>query len=770
MNRVKTLWAMCIFALAVAVVSGCSDSGGGPNPPSGNETGEKSENAAGKTNDGHDLLVFNHGILDEILFKTDTVYITDTSFLGRLYFRNLPANKTPEPGDIINSFITKNAPYGFLYRVTGVTKEDGEVTIISVSYASIAEAVEEADIEFEIPLVYDDEDGRNEQILAKNWFSKAWNTVVKVVKAVVDVFAGNWDIGGTNGATISLKDKGVSFGDKNNGGEIKLNGSYTLALVTKIKLNNYNLDYAKMSIMQNRDLILEGNLKGSVGFKKDYDLARFSLPDISFMVGPVFVYLKNDAIIKAKIEAKAQAKINAKLFYKGINEYGFEYSGGNWTKINTSGDDFGFDYKHSIYGTFRQGVLMGLTSMFYGVAGLELSVGPALVLESPDLLHLSENSESNLYLDLDLDVKVRLEFLDFLKKSWDFGSVKIDMGKLSNSKTLPSFKEPQVSPSGNSGREVKSEIKRESLGFQVENYGICVGKSEDECEKGGGIRQSFGAVNDDKKHEFTAVFNNLGAGTYYVRSYFESGIDTHYEKATVFRVSNSTDLVDSRDGQVYRTTVIGDQIWMAQNLNYSGSNNSVGACGGSYNDDGYYDITNLAGGLCDTYGRYYDWVTAMDLDTSYMRISWNKSDVNHKGICPDGWHLPSEDEWNILFNYVENDKTTGDESAGRKLKATSVWNVIGGGGPRPSDFYDYGAGTDKYGFSALPGGNYNFSNIKSFAGWWTTNETYPYTGDGYYGDNGYSTSTNSTSIGPTHGAIISSIGKNSYVNVRCLKD
>ncbi|MDR1830876.1 MAG: hypothetical protein LBQ76_08920 [Candidatus Fibromonas sp.] len=758
MNRVKALWVMCIFALAVAVVLGCSDSGGGPNPPSGNEAGDKSENAAGKTNDGHDLLVFDHGILDEILFKTDTVYITDTSFLGRLYFRNLPANKTPEPGDIINSAVTKKAPYGFLYRVVEVTREEGDVTIVYVNYASIAEAVEEADIEFEIPLVYDDDEATG-QILAKNWFSKAWNTVVKVVNAVVDVFAGNWDIGGTNGATISLKDKGVSFGDKNNGGEVKLSGSYTLALVTKIKLKNYNLDYAKMSIMQNRDLALEGNLKGSLGFKKDYDLARISLPDISFAIGPVIVYLKNDAIIKAKIEANVQAKIDAKLFYKGISEYGFEYSGGNWTKINTSGDDFGFDYKYSIYGTFRQGVLMGLTSMFYGVAGLELSVGPSLVLKSPDLLHLSKNSESELYLDLDIDMKVRLEFLDFLKKSWDFGSVQLDMGRLSNSKTLPSFKEPQVSTSGNSGREVKSEIKREALGFQVENYGICVGESEDECEKGGGTRQTFGAIADDKTHEFTANFGDLSAGTYYAVSYFESSIegDIHYDKATVFVVepnssssseetssssslttpsssSVTTDLMDSRDGQVYRTTVIGTQTWMAQNLNYSGLDYSIGVCG-----SGSGSVVS-SGGLCDTYGRLYDWETA--------RIA-----------CPAGWHLPSQMEWTTLVDYLieEGGEGSGSGVASKKLKATSVMDVPGYG----TDDYEFSALMGGYGEGTAPFIMHRNSGGSGF--WWSDTE-----------DQSDQDWLRAFYINMRNGnggiGIGSSINKSSLLSVRCIKD
>jgi hypothetical protein len=155
----KAAYNFCILAFLVFTISSCSDGNTGIEPAE--------KESVGKTNDGNDVVVFNRGDLDEILFKIDTVYITDSSFLGRLFFRNLPESKTPEPGDIINSTITKNAPYGFLYRVIEVTKESEGVAIVSVNYASIAEAVEEADIEFEVPLVYDGEDGDQTNVLAK---------------------------------------------------------------------------------------------------------------------------------------------------------------------------------------------------------------------------------------------------------------------------------------------------------------------------------------------------------------------------------------------------------------------------------------------------------------------------------------------------------------------------------------------------------------------------------------------------------------------------
>jgi uncharacterized protein (TIGR02145 family) len=526
MSKAINLWAARIFAIALAVVFGCSDSGGGLAQEELAQEEEK--DFAGKTNDGHDLLVFNPGDLDEILFKIDTVYITDTSFLGRLFFRNLPASKTPEPGDIINSSITKNTPYGFLYRVTEVAKEDEEVTIVYVSYASIAEAVEEADIEFEIPLVYDEEDGQIGPVLARCWVScfvkKVVNTVVKVVETVVDALAGNWDIGGTKGQTFSVN-KGASFGNSNNGGDVRLDGSYTLSLTTKIKLKNYSLDYAKMSIAQNKYLKLEGNLKGSINREEDFALASFRLPDIEFMVGPVYVYLKNDAIIKAKVEAKVQTNMNASLTFSEFSEYGFEYNG-SFKRINTCGKDFDYNYRHSTYGSVRLGVLVGFSSMFYGVAGLEASAGPSVELKSP-LLPLSANSQTSLNRDLDVDVKVKLQFLDFLSKSWNFGSVRTSLGSLSSSKTLPSFNfissDFDLKGIASGKLSFPFKISKPNLGFSVEESGFCIEAKEGECIKGPGFGLGkLGNVTGNVLKGYTVNFENLAPGTYNIIPYFKS--------------------------------------------------------------------------------------------------------------------------------------------------------------------------------------------------------------------------------------------------------
>jgi len=120
-------------------------------------------------------------------------------------------------------------------------------------------------------------------------------------------------------------------------------------------------------------------------------------------------------------------------------------------------------------------------------------------------------------------------------------------------------------------------------------------------------------------------------------------------------------LTDVRDGKVYKTVKIGEQVWMAENLNYA-------AEGSRCYKDRYYP--NEADN-CEKYGRLYNWQTA-------------------KTVCPKGWHLPNEREWKVLMETVG-----GDTIAGCYLKAASGWEG------------KFGNGEDKFDFSALPGGGGN---------------------------------------------------------------
>ena len=152
-------------------------------------------------------------------------------------------------------------------------------------------------------------------------------------------------------------------------------------------------------------------------------------------------------------------------------------------------------------------------------------------------------------------------------------------------------------------------------------------------------------------------------------------------------------LLDSRDGQVYRTVQIGTQTWMAQNLNYAGSAGDLGACYGNNPEN------------CAKYGRLYSWPVAMSGSASSAA-----SPSGVRGVCPSGWHIPSDAEWTTL-------QTAANPSRpweGASFKSTGGWAVNNG--------------TDAIGFRVLPAGSgdsgnrNDFYNVGYFAWFWSATE------------------------------------------------
>lgn len=124
-----------------------------------------------------------------------------------------------------------------------------------------------------------------------------------------------------------------------------------------------------------------------------------------------------------------------------------------------------------------------------------------------------------------------------------------------------------------------------------------------------------------------------------------------FNAASVCPQSGRGTFVDERDGQVYKFTTIGNQVWMAENLNYSLSELAV-----LEPDSGKlvspivkcYDDNEDCSGI----GRLYNWYAA------YY-------------ACPNGWHLPSETEWLSLINSMG-----GNENANARLRTKTGWKIL----------------------------------------------------------------------------------------------
>ena len=129
-------------------------------------------------------------------------------------------------------------------------------------------------------------------------------------------------------------------------------------------------------------------------------------------------------------------------------------------------------------------------------------------------------------------------------------------------------------------------------------------------------------------------------------------------------------LTDQRDGQTYRTVVIGTQKWMAENLHYAGENADATTLANlaeenlcPWNDEKY----------CSKSGYHYSWTAAMNISPIYknrVAASYPITD-KHQGLCPNGWHIPTYDEWNELFDFVIS--VYGEVAPSRALKAVDGW-------------------------------------------------------------------------------------------------
>ncbi|MCD4789303.1 MAG: hypothetical protein K8R37_04825, partial [Bacteroidales bacterium] len=171
------------------------------------------------------------------------------------------------------------------------------------------------------------------------------------------------------------------------------------------------------------------------------------------------------------------------------------------------------------------------------------------------------------------------------------------------------------------------------------------------------------------------------------------------------------------DGNTYNTVQIDSQCWLKENLNVGTMINGGQNMTNNGSIEKYCYDNNLSN--CITYGGLYQWDEIMQYVTTQ----------GVQGICPTGWHVPTDDEWTALTDFIGGTPPHGD-----KLKSCrQVDSPLGGGcntteHPRWNQT-NYAWGTDDYGFSGLPGGYrlwYSpFVTIGNDGFWWSSTENLP---------------------------------------------
>ena len=171
-----------------------------------------------------------------------------------------------------------------------------------------------------------------------------------------------------------------------------------------------------------------------------------------------------------------------------------------------------------------------------------------------------------------------------------------------------------------------------------------------------------------------------------------------------------SELVDERDGQTYKTVKIGDQWWMAENLNYAYTDVPYRFYDETYTSDSTSWCYDNEVSNCEKYGRLYTWSAVMDSAAQSSVNAGTKCghgktctpNSPHRGICPEGWHLPTLEEWLTLLIAVG-----GSHGAGRTLRSNNL---------------PYNRGSDDYGFSVLYAGGYRHCGDCSSKGYYNALE------------------------------------------------
>ena len=256
-------------------------------------------------------------------------------------------------------------------------------------------------------------------------------------------------------------------------------------------------------------------------------------------------------------------------------------------------------------------------------------------------------------------------------------------------------------------------------------------------------------------HSFSSVDLN---NTQYTRAYARTSAGFFYSNEKTFtsapgqpctNVSTVTDI----DGNIYYTVQNGSQCWTQSNLKVSkyrnGDNIPTGLSNSAWQNttSGAYAINNNDPVNDGLYGKLYNHYAVTD----------------SRGLCPSGWHVPSDGEWNVLAKYLDLNADTvcngciQSSTAGGTLKSTSLQPIPGGW-----DSPNTGA-TNSSGFTALPGGRRNHDGgelgIGYFGQWWSYTIT-----SGWQGALFRDLETFSSSIGR------SASHRSAGFSVRCCRD
>jgi uncharacterized protein (TIGR02145 family) len=256
---------------------------------------------------------------------------------------------------------------------------------------------------------------------------------------------------------------------------------------------------------------------------------------------------------------------------------------------------------------------------------------------------------------------------------------------------------------------------------------------------------------------YVSSMTGLTAGTtYYIRAYATNGVGTQYGNQVSFTTYPLT--ITDVDGNIYNTVLIGSQLWMKENLKTT-----------KYQNGDLIGTTNpVTLDISRESSPKYQWAYEGNESNVpiYGRLYTGYAATDNRNVCPTGWHVPTDNEWTTLTDYLTNNSYGygGTGSAiGKSLASKTGWSTD----PTPGNVGNDQPGNNASGFTGLPAGTRNadfdvdgvFTTLSYTSSWWSATDLTPtlawqrflmYSNDGI----------TRSYIG----------GKQYAVSVRCLKD
>jgi len=567
-------------------------------------------------------------------------------------------NYTSTPPDFqVGDVIIGYTDGGYIKKITAVEKsiKSNSIIVIYVVQAYITEVFKNCNFDLLIPIISNNKSLDNTVLYNKQAGDVELNVMIQEGYINTELTA--------NFKLIRVDGKTILFGLKSSGG---------VGLKTDV---NFEVD---------------GELDPPFGDEK------LILPPLlfPFTIGPVPSVIILGFNGGFNVEASAAGFINYSCKANGEIEAGAEYTNTDgWKNFWTPSGDFtneGVNWGLDVNAMAEVYIKPEIKLLVAGLVGPSINIQPYLNIETsinyPNWMwQINGGYTANLGFHLDALGFYEIADYDIPLTQWNT-EIASDNGVISGGQ-IPTVATNSVTNITETTATCGGDVTDQGSSA-VTARGVCWSTSSNPTTSNSITTDGIGTGS------FTSNITGLTANTpYYVRAYATNSTGTAYGNQESFTTSNIEPpgepcpgiptITDPRDQQVYPTVQIGNQCWLQKNMNYE-------------TEDSW--CFNNSSTNCETFGRLYKWTVAQT-------------------VCPNGWHLPSDDEWCTLTQFIDptcdcnaSIGYTGTD-VGVKMKSTSGW-------------YDQGNGNNASGFTVLPGGarsaQGNYGDFGKFAEFWTS--------------------------------------------------